>query len=66
MNFVSLRGRPETAQREIGRYADAVEQLFVERMPVTYEALVALGPNLGCGLPRSRLRGARASPALRG
>jgi len=40
MNFVSLRAA-ETAQREIRRYADAVEQLFAERMPVTYEAFVA-------------------------
>jgi len=42
MNFVSLRAA-ETAQREIRRYADAVEQLFAERMPVTYEAFVAAG-----------------------
>jgi thymidylate synthase (FAD) len=40
MNFVSLRAA-ETAQREIRRYADAVERLFAERMPVTYEAFVA-------------------------
>lgn len=40
MNFVSLRAA-ETAQREIRRYADAVEQLFAERMPVTHEAFVA-------------------------
>jgi thymidylate synthase (FAD) len=40
MNFVSLRAA-ETAQREIRRYADAVEQLFAEKMPVTYEAFVA-------------------------
>jgi thymidylate synthase (FAD) len=42
MNFVSLRAS-ETAQREIRRYADAVERLFAERMPVTYEAFVAAG-----------------------
>jgi thymidylate synthase (FAD) len=42
MNFVSLRAA-ETAQREIRRYADAVEQLFAERMPVTHEAFVAAG-----------------------
>jgi thymidylate synthase (FAD) len=42
MNFVSLRAA-ETAQREIRRYADAVELLFAERMPVTYEAFVAAG-----------------------
>ena len=40
MNFISLRAA-ETAQREIRRYADAVEQLFAERMPVTYEAFLA-------------------------
>src|SRR6186713_3014278 len=40
MNFVSLRAS-ETAQREIRQYADAVEQLFAEKMPVTYEAFVA-------------------------
>ena len=42
MNFVSLRAA-ETAQREIRRYADAVERLFAEQMPVTYEAFVASG-----------------------
>jgi thymidylate synthase (FAD) len=42
MNFVSLRAA-ETAQREIRRYADAVEQLFAEKMPVTYGAFVAAG-----------------------
>ena len=42
MNFVSLRAA-ETAQREIRRYADAVEQLFAERMPVTYEAFISAG-----------------------
>src|SRR5918995_6011454 len=42
MNFVSLRAA-ETAQREIRRYADAVEQFLAERMPVTYEAFVASG-----------------------
>jgi thymidylate synthase ThyX len=40
MSFVSLRAA-ETAQREIRRYADAVEQLFAEKMPVTYEAFLA-------------------------
>ncbi len=40
MNFVSLRAA-ETAQREIRRYAEACEQLFATRMPVTYEAFVA-------------------------
>jgi thymidylate synthase (FAD) len=40
MNFVSLRAA-ETAQREIRRYAEAVERLFAERMPVTHAAFVA-------------------------
>jgi thymidylate synthase (FAD) len=42
MNFVSLRAA-ETAQREIRRYADAVEQFLAERMPITYDAFVASG-----------------------
>jgi thymidylate synthase (FAD) len=42
LNFVSLRNA-ETAQREIQRYADAVERLFAERMPVTYDAFVRAG-----------------------
>ena len=42
MNFVSLRAA-ETAQREIRRYADAVERFFEERMPITYRAFVANG-----------------------
>ena len=40
MNFVSLRAS-ETAQREIRRYADAVEQFLAELMPVTHAAFVA-------------------------
>ena len=40
MNFVSLRAA-ETAQREIRRYADAVEAFLAERMPVTHAAFVA-------------------------
>jgi len=40
MNFVSLRAA-ETAQREIRRYADAVEHFFAEKMPVTHAAFVA-------------------------
>ena len=40
MNFVSLRVA-ETAQREIRRYADAVEQFFAAEMPVTHAAFVA-------------------------
>jgi thymidylate synthase (FAD) len=40
MNFVSLRAA-ETAQREIRRYAEAVEQFFAAEMPVTHAAFVA-------------------------
>jgi thymidylate synthase (FAD) len=42
MNFVSLRAA-ETAQREIRYYADAVEQFFAQKMPVTHAAFVAAG-----------------------
>jgi thymidylate synthase (FAD) len=42
MNFVSLRAA-ETAQREIRRYAEAVERFFAERMPVTHAAFVESG-----------------------
>jgi thymidylate synthase (FAD) len=42
MNFVSLRAA-ETAQREIRRYAEAVEVFFAEKMPVTHAAFVAAG-----------------------
>jgi thymidylate synthase (FAD) len=42
MNFVSLRAA-ETAQREIRRYAEAVEQFFARYMPVTHAAFVANG-----------------------
>jgi thymidylate synthase (FAD) len=42
MNFVSLRAA-DTAQREIRRYADAVEHFLAQQMPVTYEAFVANG-----------------------
>ena len=40
MNFVSLRAS-ETAQREIRRYAEAVEHFLEQQMPVTYAAFVA-------------------------
>jgi thymidylate synthase (FAD) len=40
MNFVSLRNA-ETAQREIRRYAEAVETFFAQKMPVTHAAFVA-------------------------
>ena len=39
MNFVSLRAA-ESAQREIQRYAEAVETFFAQRMPVTHAAFV--------------------------
>ncbi len=42
MNFVSLRAA-ETAQREIRRYAEAVERFLEEHMPVTHAAFVANG-----------------------
>jgi thymidylate synthase (FAD) len=42
MNFVSLRAA-ETAQREIRRYADAVETFFAAHMPITHESFVANG-----------------------
>ncbi len=40
MNFVSLRAS-ENAQREIRRYAEAVERLFADKMPITYDAFLA-------------------------
>jgi thymidylate synthase (FAD) len=42
MNFVSLRSA-ETAQREIRRYAEAVERFLEQHMPVTHAAFVAGG-----------------------
>ena len=42
MNFVALRAH-ETAQREIRRYAEAVESFFAELMPVTHAAFMAGG-----------------------
>ena len=42
MNFLSLRNA-ETAQREIRRYAEAVETFLAVRMPVTHAAFVASG-----------------------
>jgi thymidylate synthase (FAD) len=42
MNFVALRAA-EAAQREIQRYAEAVERFFAESMPVTHAAFVAAG-----------------------
>jgi thymidylate synthase (FAD) len=40
MNFVSLRAA-ETAQREIRRYAEAVETFLEQHMPITHAAFVA-------------------------
>ena len=40
MNFVSLRAA-ESAQREIRRYAEAVERFLELRMPITHAAFVA-------------------------
>ncbi len=40
MNFVSLRAN-KNAQREIQRYAEAVETFFAGKMPVTHAAFVA-------------------------
>jgi thymidylate synthase (FAD) len=40
MNFVSLRAA-ETAQREIRRYAFAIEAFLAREMPITYAAFVA-------------------------
>jgi thymidylate synthase (FAD) len=40
MNFVSLRAA-ETAQREIRRYAEAVERFLEGQMPITHAAFVA-------------------------
>ena len=42
MNFISLRNS-ETAQREIRRYAEAVETFLAQKMPVTHAAFVAAG-----------------------
>jgi thymidylate synthase (FAD) len=42
MNFVSLRAA-ETAQREIRRYAEAVETFLEQHMPITHAAFLANG-----------------------
>jgi len=42
MNFVSLRAA-ESAQREIRRYAEAVERFLEQHMPITHAAFVASG-----------------------
>ena len=40
MNFVSLRAS-ENAQREIRRYAEAVERFLADQMPITHAAFLA-------------------------
>ena len=40
MNFVSLRAS-ENAQREIRRYAEAVERFLADQMPITHAAFIA-------------------------
>jgi thymidylate synthase (FAD) len=42
MNFLSLRNA-ESAQLEIRRFAEAVEQIFSEHMPVTHAAFAEFG-----------------------
>jgi thymidylate synthase ThyX len=42
MDFLSLR-TDKNAQLEIREYADAVEQLFKDVMPVTYQAWIDNG-----------------------
>jgi thymidylate synthase (FAD) len=42
MNFLSLRNAPE-AQYEIRVYAEAVERLWAQTMPVTHESFVEFG-----------------------
>jgi thymidylate synthase (FAD) len=42
MNFLSLRNAP-TAQYEIRMYADAVERLFAQQMPVTHQCFIEFG-----------------------
>ena len=39
MNFLSLRNAP-TAQQEIRVYAEAIENIFAEKMPITWKAFV--------------------------
>ena len=42
MNFLSLRNS-ESAQYEIRTYAEAVERLFAEKMPITHECFMEFG-----------------------
>ena len=42
MNFLSLRNA-QTAQYEIRAYADAVERLFAQQMPITHQCFIEFG-----------------------
>lgn len=42
MHFLHLRAAPE-AQQEIRRYAEAIEEIFAKKMPVTHAAFVEYG-----------------------
>jgi thymidylate synthase (FAD) len=42
MNFLSLR-TDENAQLDIRKYANAVESLFSQEMPITYKSWIANG-----------------------
>ena len=42
MNFLSLRNA-QTAQYEIRMYADAVERLFAQQMPITHQCFIEFG-----------------------
>jgi thymidylate synthase ThyX len=39
MNFLSLR-TAETAQLEIREYANSVEEIFADKMPITHQAWI--------------------------
>ena len=68
MNFVSLRAA-ETAQREIRRYADAVEQFFAQEHADHARGVRRERPRRAVARPRSsaaRGRARRASPAAAG
>lgn len=40
MNFLSLRGSDSKAQKEIQVYADAMESIFAQYMPITHDSFV--------------------------
>ncbi len=42
MNFLSLRNA-QTAQYEIRTYAEAVERLFAQEMPITHQCFIEFG-----------------------